>query len=167
MVCPCCRTVACADKCSGNGVPSQLSIQLSGVTFGANSELTENDLPFSVPVTFLLPLTDPDSGCRIWSDSFFPRQSFCRPCGEGGFGSLAGLGITVGRPVGSDVVNVSIIMAFGEPNFFGNCLGVSSRLQLFSAVDICTLPFTGTASNANYECAATNISTVEFTLEAA
>lgn len=169
MACPCCNPPTCADQCSGNGVPSQLAIQITGVSFGANSEFDESDLEFAVPSTFILPLLDPQSGCTLWNASFLPRATFCRVCGvTGGFGTLTGLGISVGRPaLDLNQLNATIIIAFGSANFAGNCLGASGRLVANSIGNICALPLSGTAATENSVCAATNISSVAFTLEAA
>lgn len=168
MACPCCATVPCTSECSGNGVPQQLSMTISSATFGLNSPYDEDDLPFQMPATFILPLIDPDN-CNIWSASFFERDSLCRPCGvSGGFGVLRELGLTVARPLFSpNQVNVQILLATGEPNFFGNCLGVSSDLRAALVADICSLPISGTVTNNNQFCFGTNIATFDISIEAA
>ncbi len=170
MACPCCNPqISCANQCNGNGVPSQIAMQITGVSFGANSEFDASDLEFDVPSTFILPLLDPQSGCRLWGASFLPRTTLCRECGTtGGFGAISGLGISVGRQaLDLDQLNVSIGIAFGEANASGNCLGASGFFIASSIGNICALPLSGTATTQNSVCAATNISSVAFTLEAA
>lgn len=168
MACPCCQSVSpCAALCNGNGVPSVLAIQLTGVSFGANSDVDADDLPFDIPSTFLIPIRDAASTCRIWSEGFFPRDVPCRRCGASSGSSVNGLAINIGRSAATDVLSVQVFMAFGNASQSGGCLGVSSELLNSSAGNVCSLPINGTLNNTSFLCASVNISTVSFTLEAA
>jgi hypothetical protein len=172
MACPCCSPqISCATECNGNGVPSQISMQITQVSFGANSEFDESDLEFAVPSTFILPLRDPDSGCTLWDASFFPRATLCSECGQTGFNpGIAGLAISVDRRVIPNQLNVVIVIRFGDVTVFGNCIGASGRFFATAIGSVCALPLSGTANVRRPGvggCDSFNISSVAFTLEAA
>lgn len=167
MACPCCNAPSCADECSGNGVPSQLAVTFTGVSFGANSDFDEDDLPFEIPTTFLVTLRDPSAGCRIWSEGFFPRAVSCFRCGTAGGRSTNGMAINIGRALLNPIISVQVLMFFGDVNAGGACLGISSELLNAAAGNVCSLPINATATNTSPVCGAGVISSVSFKIEAA
>jgi hypothetical protein len=161
--CACCDP--CATKCGGSGVPRELAVTITGVTFRGDSIYDENDLPFSIPATFVVPLDD--LSCSTWSELFFPRAAGCEPCN--GFATSHELGFNIGES-GSFLI-VSIFITSGPAGRFRVCLGPSNRFVLNKIVPlvppqtpICTLPISDTITSSDAICP---LQSVSFTIEPA
>jgi hypothetical protein len=165
--CACCDP--CATKCGGSGAPGELAVTITGVTFRGDSIYDENDLPFSIPETFLVPRVG--AGCSQWSALFFPRagfpQVFCVPCTS--FATSHELGFFVSEEGGS--LFVQVFFTSGPPGPFNVCLGPSNRFEKSTDVlpvppqtPICTLPFSDTIVSSSVLCP---LQSVSFTIEPA
>jgi hypothetical protein len=161
--CVCCDP--CATKCGGAGAPRELAVTITGVTFRGDSPYDEDDLPFSIPETFLTPLVG--LTCSAWSALFFPRQSGCNPCNS--FSTSHELGISISES--GNFLIVSIFFTSGLAGQFNTCLGPSNRFVLNKLVSIappqtpaCTLPISETITSTNVNCPLQGVS---FTVEPA
>ena len=153
----------CAINCGGAGAPRELAVTITGVTFRNDSTYDADDLPFSIPTTFLASRVG--QSCTFWRGLFYPSSVFCTPCN--GFITTHEFGIAVSDS-GSSLV-VLIFFSMGAAGQFNLCLGPSNRFEEIRTIAttspltaICYLPISGAITSTEPICP---LQIVSYTIE--